>query len=339
MVHTGLSNSRRREVAQLLTLVVSSLLVVGREGGAEVSLPLASPRLERIFAGAAPENVDELKAMEEYTRLLARKVVECTVSVQLGMAHGSGVIVSPEGVVLTAAHVLGSPGRSALVRLADGQVVRARSLGMHLQHDAGALRIQDPGPWPYLQLGDVGRVRKGSWCAATGHPGGYYVDRGPVFRLGRILDTNPMLRSDCQLAGGDSGGPLVDMGGRVIGVHSRIGTSLANNLHIPISVFQQYWEALLAGKIWNSSSFLGVRGDSSSNVAQVTFVHEGSPAHRAGIRVNDVIVRFAGQPVHSFVDLVQMVQLRHPGEVVRVEFIRDGARRKVDVRISSRDRQ
>ena len=123
------------------------------------------------------------------------------------------------------------------------------------------------------------------------------------------------------------------MAGEVIGIHSRIGISLANNLHTPATVFDRYWEGLAAGEIWQGSAFLGVRGDRQARMrmnitettgAVINFIHEDSPAEAAGLQVGDIITRFGGQRIHSFSDLVNVVQLRNPGERVDVEFIRDG---------------
>jgi serine protease Do len=324
-----------------LTLVAASL---GPAVG-QVELPRLDSELERIYAGHAPKTADDLRQMQRHQLLLAEKVIAATVSVRVGNAFGSGVIVSHEGLILTAAHVAGEPGRNTEVRLADGRVLGGISLGVHRPLDAGMLRITDPTDIPYLKVRRNRRARKGQWCAACGHPGGYSPSRGPVFRLGRVLNSGSLLRTDCQLAGGDSGGPLVNMDGEVIGIHSRIGISLANNLHTPTSVFDRYWDGLVAGDVWKGPSFLGVRGDRQPRIrtsfddpvgAVISFIHEDSPAEDAGLEIGDIVTRFGGQRVYSFSDLVNVVQLRQPGERVDVDLIRDGEPTTVEVRIGRR---
>ena len=312
---------------------------------AQQSAPELSSELKRIYAGRAPKSPDDLRAMQRHQQLLAKQVIAATVSVQVGNAFGSGVVVSPDGLVLSAAHVAGEPGRKALVRLSDGRMLSAVSLGVHRPLDAGMLRITDQTNVDYLPVNRKGRISRGQWCAAAGHPGGFSQSRGPVFRIGRVLSSGSLLRTDCQLAGGDSGGPLVNMEGEVIGIHSRIGISLANNLHTPATVFDRYWEGLVAGEVWRGPAFLGVRGDrqapmrmslTETSGAVISFIHENSPAEDAGLQVGDIITRFGGQRVHSFSDLVNVVQLRNPGERVDVEFIRDSETTTLEVRLGRR---
>ncbi len=193
--------------------------------------------------------------MQSHITDLAQAVRQCTVSVQCGSAHGSGVIVSEEGYVLDGSPRRRPPDRRVRVILNDGRTVLGKSLGMHLELDAGLIKLDDDGPWPYLKMSRSPRVDAGQWCAAAGHPGGYDFERGPVFRLGRVLTPlvdGELIRTDCQLVGGDSGGPLVDMRGQVIGIHSRIGVSLANNLHVPISTYRENWQGLVDGRLWQS---------------------------------------------------------------------------------------
>lgn len=301
-------------------------------------LPAWSASLARVFAGKPPRGPEDLMAMEKYIQALSQKTIEATVSIRYGVAHGSGVIVSPDGIILTAAHVTSPRSPAAIVKLADGREIRARALGRHLPLDASLLKIEKPGPWPHLEMGKSNSIRQGHWCLAAGHPGGYVSDRGPVVRLGRVLQyDHELMRTDCRLSGGDSGGPLVDMRGQVIGIHSRIGTSLANNLHIPISVYRRHWEGLTDGNQWRGSSYLGVRSERGAVQAIVDEVYPDSPAEKAGIQPGDVITRFGGQRVFSFDQLPQLVQMRRPGEDVEVELLREGQTRRLEIRVGERE--
>lgn len=330
---TNMMHSLRNFACFSTVLVLSLAMPVA----AQVSTMDWTPTLERLFHGKAPQDLDELREMQQYNRILAQTVIDATVSVQIGAVIGSGVVVSPEGLVLTAAHVAGEPGRTVVIQRSDGRILQGTTRGIHRPFDAAMIQITDARDLPYLEMAHDAEVRPGQWCAAAGHPGGFSPDRGPVFRLGRVLDARPLIRTDCQLLGGDSGGPLVNLKGEVIGIHSRIGVSLTNNLHNPVSIYHDHWEGLVGGEIWTGSSYIGLRGDRRTDAALVTLVHEGSPAAKAGIREGDVILRFAGQRVQSFSDLVSVVQLRQPGEQVEVEIQREDQRLRVDLRVGRRE--
>ena len=256
--------------------------------------------------------------MQNHVNKLADEVIKCTVGVQYKSAHGSGAIIRRDGCVLTVAHVVGQPNQIVQIRMSDGRMVQGRSLGMHRELDAGLVKLLEPGPWDHLQLSTKSRTKTGLWCAAAGHPGGYDAERGPVFRLGRVLSAGELIRTDCQLVGGDSGGPLVDMRGRVIGIHSRIGVSLSNNLHVPSATYRANWTQLVEGKLWRSKAFIGLRGEDNSATPRVALVHDDSPAAKAGVRKGDVIRRFNGVTIEEFTELVQQVRQHQPGETVRL---------------------
>ena len=283
-----------------------------------------SRNLSDIFSGRSPKTVDDLREMETHLQKLAKKVTRATVHVRLGPAHGSGVIVSKDGYVLTAAHVAGRPGQEASIILANGELVKGISLGLHFKLDAGMIKISDPGEWNFLMMAEPLNVSRGEWCAATGHPGGYEQGRSPVFRVGRILDhgRGKLLRTDCQLIGGDSGGPLVNMYGEVIGIHSRIGSNLANNQHVPVSAYLDHWNQLVSGETLGiGSPWMGVKAEPNST--KVSSVVAGSPAEKAGIRSGDIITHFDGQRIDSFRDLSDLVQLHAVGDQVRIRIERN----------------
>lgn len=310
-----------------------------------VCLPLARAaetdepaNLRSIFSGAVPVNTTDLRAMQSHLQDLSARVVPATVAVQVGPAQGSGVIISPDGYVLTAAHVIMRPKQSATLVMSDGRAVRAETLGVFRTLDAGLLKITDApkvldrDTWPFVPMGDSENVKPGQWCLATGHPGGVQAAGTPVVRLGRVLSVSndSAIDTDCTLIGGDSGGPLFDMEGNVVGVHSRIGGSLTLNLHVPVNVYRGVWERLEAGEAWGyvpgNRPFFGVQGDAGSSVAKVAQVFRGTPAEKAGIEVGDVVTKFAGKEVTDFESLKAMVESQEPGQSVDVELRRDGQR-------------
>jgi S1-C subfamily serine protease len=319
------------------------LLVAGPSWlSAEEPTP-AHARLPAIFAGGVPATLDELKAMQQHVQTLSERVLAASVGVQVGAAQGSGVIVSPEGFVLTAAHVIGSSGRIAQIHLPDGQRVVARTLGTFRTLDAGLLKLEStPGStqrWPYIPMGESKSIALGQWCLATGHPGGIQNGRQPSVRLGRILAINPAnaLSSDCTLIGGDSGGPLFDMQGKVIGIHSRIGGSITANLHVPISAFHENWERLERGDNWGyipgNRPFIGVQGVNDSAVCRLSRVFPNSPAEKAGLQVDDVVQTFGGKQVSDFASLRSYVEDQEPGAKVAIEVQRGNQRLVFEVQI------
>lgn len=302
----------------------------------QTKIPKPPAALRDIFKGKPPKTVEDLKLMQGHVLKLAKAVRECTVSVQDGMAHGSGVIINDEGYVLTVAHVVGKPGKPVTVRFNNGLIERGYSLGMHLELDAGLIKLSREGPWPHLKMAKNDQIIAGQWCAAAGHPGGHDSARGAVFRLGRILTVDDLIRTDCQLVGGDSGGPLVNMYGQVIGIHSRIGISVINNLHVPISIYQRNWDDLVNGKLWQSRSYIGLRGKKDADRAIVAKVHAGSPAEEAGVRVGDIVTRFDGYRIERFAELVRLVREQQPGETVTMQIERNGKKQNAEVTIAAR---
>ena len=295
-----------------------------------------------IFSGGVPKTVAELKAMQAVTQRLSEQVMQSTVGVRVGPAQGSGVIVTKEGHVLTAAHVAGAPGRDATFILNDGRRLRGKTLGTFYDQDAGLLQITEGGPWKPAAVGDSNKVNLGQWCLGTGHPGGYERGRNAVVRMGRVLRIeSDGITTDCTLVGGDSGGPLFDMQGRVIGIHSRIGNSLTANVHVPVSVYREQWDRLVRGEAWGSQPgiqpFIGVVGASDGKDTRIVHVNPGSPADEAGIEPGDVITKFDGKPLTDFASLSRSVRAREPGERVVLEVRRDGRTRRLNVTIGGRE--
>jgi serine protease Do len=276
--------------------------------------------------------------MQQHQQELAKRLVQCTVAVVVGSAHGSGVIISEDGYVLTAAHVAGTPNRRATVILSDGRQVRATTLGCHLTLDAGLMKITDAGPWPYAEMSEQDTARQGQWCLVTGHPGGFQEGRPPVVRIGRVLTTDRFaVTTDCTLVGGDSGGPLFDMDGKVIGINSRIGRDLTANLHVPVAAYRESWDRLAKGEQWGhfpgTGPVIGVRGNQDANQARIVEVYPGTPAEKAGIKSGDVIVKFNGRAVTDFSSLQLLVNDCQPGDKVKVELLRNDRRVLLDLEV------
>ena len=116
--------------------VGASLLLVGQLPAAELS---------EILKKKVPEGVGDLRALEGVARKVARRGIACTVAVRVGSVNGSGVLISADGHVLTAAHVIGDPGRRCQVIMPDGRRFPATTLGVHTQADLGLVKLDDKG--------------------------------------------------------------------------------------------------------------------------------------------------------------------------------------------------
>lgn len=199
-----------------------------------------------------PENLEDLLAIQSAISTALPRSSAATVAIEIADGSGTGVIVSPDGLILTAAHVSGAPGKKVEVIMHDGKRTNAITLGLDSESDAAMIRITDPGTWPFVEIDKSKSCKLGDWVFALGHPGGFDHERGLVMRPGRIVRiTDQSLQSDCILIGGDSGGPLFDLSGRLIAIHSRVGPQLVVNMHVDIDTFLNIWEALL------NSEFLG----------------------------------------------------------------------------------
>jgi serine protease Do len=277
-----------------------------------------------------PQTLGDLRALQDRVESVVARVAPTVVGISVKGGQGSGVIVTPDGYVLTAGHVAGAPGRTVTLRLLDGHFVHAKTLGVNHAADSALVKITDPPPpggtWPFSPMGFSGRLVNGAWCIALGHPGGYKAGRTPPLRLGRILETRGnALRSDCTLVGGDSGGPLFDLDGKVIGIHSRIGLTVNDNVHVPIDTFRDSWKRLAASEEWGESPFrkpyLGI--DVDRPTCRVLTVHPRSPAAKAGLKVGDVVTSFDGKGVSNFGDLAFQLGTHKPGATVNVVVLRD----------------
>ena len=311
-----------------------------------------APGLERVFNGFEPSSVTELKQLEAQQTLVAKKIEQVTVNVQQGPAQGSGVIITPDGYVLTAAHVAGGKDRDAWLILSDGTKVKARTLGMNRNKDAGLMKIVEERaePWPHATLGHGEDLRVGQWVIASGHPGGWKPERGSVIRVGRILKVRSetdssgnssahTLFTDCALIGGDSGGPLFTLEGKLIGIHSRIGIDVEENMHVPIVVYEESWDRMVQKEVWGVlpgyQPVIGVRGSKTDDRPILDSVVPGGPAHRAGLMAGDLILAFDGVKITTFEELRMAVESKMPGDHILLTVQREDQVLKLPVVVGS----
>jgi len=290
-----------------------------------------------------PETLDDLRAIQNQTRKVLEKVIPCTVGVQIGGASGSGVIVTKEGLILTAGHVSGKPGQKCKIILPDGKFIDGESLGRNERIDSGMFKITTKGTWPYAEMGTSEDLKPGQWCIATGHPNGFQKGRPPVVRLGRILNNGKTaISTDCTLVGGDSGGPLFDMEGKVIGIHSRIGGTINSNIHVPIYTYRDEWDRLVKAeevvpKQITIKAYFGVTRDEDAKECRLARVTEGSPAEKGGLKVGDVITKFDGKDVKNYDEMLNALANKKPGDEVEIIVKRGAETKSLKIKLDKRD--
>ena len=330
----------------LLALAVSTaplLVVQPVRAEAPASLRERQERIVKVAAEVAPAVVAIVPDQE------AAKKNGTTP----GMGSGSGVIVSEDGLILTAAHVLQAVGEDFKVILSNGDSVKAKSLGRAYGRDAAMGKIVEPGKYPFVNRAKPEELQEGSWALAMGHPGGYEVDRSAPLRLGRVIhsDIEGFIVTDCTLSGGDSGGPLFDIDGKLIGIHSSIGWRFAENRHVPMEAFDKNWDRLLEGDEWGR---LGMRDREPRGTrprtpraepaeapapdqprlgivvsvaeeeegALVSEVAKDSPADQAGVKPGDIITKVDGKSVSDSAALLSLITQRKPGDEITLTVTR-----------------
>ncbi|MFM7604075.1 MAG: S1C family serine protease, partial [Prosthecobacter sp.] len=293
-------------------------------------------------------NLKNFRQVQSQVQRLFPQAKAALVAIQTSGGTASGVIISPSGLLLTAAHVVEKPGREIRVVLHDGTVTMAKSLGVDQATDAALAQLKNLSkPWPSMNLGrDLGKAQPGEWCFALGHPGGFDKARGPVLRVGKIVkQTANSLHSDCVLMGGDSGGPLFNMDGEVIGIHSQIWEERDQNVHVSMAPFLRSWDAMQASqviRVWGTGAggYLGVATRMTDQVElEVADVIDGSPALRAGVISGDVILELNGDAMTDQQQFTAAVKAKAAGDVIKLKLRAAGKERQVVVTLTQKPKE
>ena len=264
---------------------------------------------------------------------------------------GSGFIVSPDGLILTNAHVIDDT-REVSVKLTDRREFKAKVLGSDPQTDVAVLKI-DAKDLPTVRLGDSDKVRVGEWVVAIGSPYGFdnSVTSGIVSAKARSLPDGtyvPFIQTDVAVNPGNSGGPLFNLKGEVIGINSQIysrtGGYQGLSFAIPTNVAVKIKEQLVQnGKVTRGRIGVAIQEVSQSladsfrlkkpSGALVSLVENDSPAAKAGLEPGDVILRVDGKDINGPIDLSGYVADLKPGTRAKFEVWRKGAPRELIVTV------
>jgi serine protease Do len=284
----------------------------------------------------APEGRKDLEAIQSAVEKALPKARAATVCIEIKDGSGTGVIISEDGLVLTAAHVATGVKKKVTVILEDGTRLKAETLGLVADKDAAMVRILDNGPFPFVEIDRADTTRLGDWVFSMGHSGGFDKERGSVVRLGRLVRiASSTFQSDCMLIGGDSGGPLFDLSGKLVGIHSRVGQQLQVNMHVPMTEFISNWEGMSRGdfigegpyaeKPAKGNGFLGLATESRPGGGlRVTKVGSKSPAEEAGIKKGDVLLKLNGTVLEKREQLQDLLKEMSAGDELTLETERAG---------------
>jgi S1-C subfamily serine protease len=273
---------------------------------------------------------------------------------------GSGVIVSPDGLVLTNSHVAGSASRIRATT-ADGQNLTAQVVGDDPDTDLALVRINESVTLPCAPLGDSRRLKRGQLVIAIGNPLGFEstVTAGVVSALGRSLRASTgrliddLIQTDTALNPGNSGGPLVSSHGEVVGINTAIISGAqgicfavaANTAKFVLGELVRHgrvrrgYIGISAAQTRLPRRIRHVAGVAQDSAVVFTGVEPASPAGRAGLVAGDVVLALDGQAVTGADDLIRLLTGEKIGRVIELEVLRDGARKRLTLTPEERQRR
>jgi len=269
---------------------------------------------------------------------------------------GSGFFINESGVVVTNHHVI-EGAEEITIRTSEGRDIQADIVGSDEATDIAVLRVRGGGRFPYVTFDDARHVRVGDWVVAVGNPFGLdgTATAGIVSAMGRRDAGSSAyvdyMQIDAPINRGNSGGPTFDLAGNVIGVNSAIFSPTGGNVGIGFAIPAQTANSIVQQILRNgrvSRGWIGVSiqpldediarslGLDEPRGALVASVVPDGPAGRAGIQQGDVILTFNGQRIEDSRDLTQRVGATGIGDNSRVEILRGGNRRTLNLRLAER---
>jgi S1-C subfamily serine protease len=299
----------------------------------------------------APSAITDDEALDAYSRVVSdvvERVGPSVVRVDIKRSgskagSGSGVIVSPDGFVLTNSHVV-QGARGAEVATLEGRQLPARVLGDDPDCDLALLRIDDGATLPAAKLGDSSKLKRGQIAIAIGNPLGFdaSVTAGVVSALGRSLRAQSgrmiedVIQTDAALNPGNSGGPLVSSRGEVIGINTAIimgaqGICFAvasNTANFVLGEIARHgrvrraYIGIAAGTVPIPRRIAMRLGLEQANGARVLQVERGSPADQAGLLSGDLIVALDGKRVNGVADLLRLLDADKISRTVSIDVVR-----------------
>lgn len=309
------------------------------------------------------ESLSEASLLDAYSQAVisvVEKVGPAVVSIGVrqkgtngheGEGAASGVIIAPDGYVLTNNHVVENAA-AVEVGLMNSDTFRAEIVGTDPATDLAVVRAATNG-LPIAELGDSDSLRVGQLVIAIGNPFGFQstVSTGVVSALGRSMRSptgrliESVIQTDVPLNPGNSGGPLVDTRGRVVGINTAI-IRPAQGISLAIPVKTASWvigELLTHGKVRRAYLGLGAQVRpirpaaqrqfqlEAPTVVQVVSLDKNGPAAKAGIKEGDILLRLEGKTVGTVDDIHRLLTEVPTGSHIKLSILRDNERREVEV--------
>jgi putative serine protease PepD len=339
--------------------LATACALVGSAVGVVAGRELAPEPQATTTTAADPAAPVAAAAPESYVAVAA-KVLPSVVSLGVvgngGRGSGSGVVISVDGYVLTNNHVV-EGAQTIRATFNDGSSASARVVGTDAASDLAVVKVDKTG-LTAAKLGRSASVRVGDSVLAVGSPLGLSgtVTAGIVSALNRPVNTTSQqgfgaapvatvidaIQTDAAINPGNSGGALVDLAGQVIGINSAIASTTGGNVGvgfaIPIDQAKVIADQLIrTGRA--SRAQIGVSVGTATTVdgdthAVIQAVTPGGPAEAAGLRAGDIVLRLDGKNVADADALIAAVRSHQPGDTVKVEYERDGAKRTATVRLT-----
>ena len=265
---------------------------------------------------------------------------------------GSGFIISPDGYIVTNAHVV-DDASEVTVRLSDKREFIAKVIGSDARTDVSLLKV-DATDLPRVAIGDPAKLRVGEWVVAIGKPFGLEntMTAGIVSAKGRDLPQEnlvPFIQTDVAINPGNSGGPLFNMKGEVVGInsliYSRTGGYMGLAFAVPIDIAMNAVTQLRdKGRVTRGRIGVQIQemtketadafGLKQANGALVNSVEKDGPAAKAGVQSGDIILKVEGRDVHSSNDLPRIITAIRPGTKVTLSIWRKGTAKDIPVMIA-----
>jgi S1-C subfamily serine protease len=299
--------------------------------------------------------VTDAEALDAYSRAVvdvAERVIPSVASLRvMRRGAGSAVALTPDGFLLTSAHVVGSSSHGRAT-FADGADRRFEVIGRDPLSDLAVLRIQE-GDLSAAELGDASDLRVGQLVVAVGNPNGFEgsVTAGVVSALGRSLPArtrrhariiDSVIQTDAALNPGNSGGALADSSGRVVGINTAVA-GVGLGLAVPVNEATRKVIGALMSEGRVRRAYIGLAGGprplpphargrfAFDNCIEVVEVVEGSPAARAGLRPEDLVVEVDGTPTPRVEDLQRLMVAELIGTPVSLRVLRQGAEHELEL--------
>jgi serine protease Do len=307
-----------------------------------------------------PQTQEELDALDAYSRTVVGvaesvgpsvanlRVTRRTRAGNMPVGAGSGVVLTPDGFLLTSAHVVAGRQRRGSAQFTDGRDFGFTVVGSDPLSDLAVLRA-DGADLEAAHLGEADELRVGQLVVAIGNPHGFAgsVTAGVVSALGRSLPARSgravrvidnLIQTDASLNPGNSGGALVDSAGRVVGVNTAVA-GVGLGLAVPINPATRKIIGSLMSEGRVRRAYLGIAGGvrplppqaGSGNCVEVVEVVEGSPAADAGLRPEDLLLELDGRRIEDVGDLQRMMVAELIGARVQATVIRAGRRLQLEI--------